>query len=70
LLVIVRCFELRWRDVVERLKEPTIVEPIDPRECRELDGLAALPGTLAIDHLCLEEAVDGLSKRVVVRVAL
>ena len=60
MLVIVRRLELRRWQVAERLEQSAIVEPIDPRERCELDSFAAAPRPVPVDHLGLEEAVDGL----------
>lgn len=42
-----------------------MVEPVDPVQGDKLDGVDAAPG-LAVDHLGLEQSVDGLGQRVVV----
>jgi hypothetical protein len=46
-----------------------MVEPVDPGERREFDGLEAPPGSAPMDHLGLVEAVDGFGERVVIGVA-
>jgi hypothetical protein len=46
-----------------------VIEPIDPRERRELDGVDAAPGTSSSDDLRLEKADDRLGQGVVVGVA-
>ncbi len=40
---------LGWGDVADRLKQPTIVEPVDPGQRGELDGLEAPPGSAPVD---------------------
>ena len=57
------------RDVSDGLEQATVVEPVDPFEGGELDGLEGLPGAAAVDDLGLVEAVDGLGQGVVVAVA-
>ena len=54
-LSIVRFLELSRRDVADRLKQPSVVEPVDPFEGRELDLFEVLPGPLVADHLGLVE---------------
>ena len=46
-----------------------MVEPVDPFEGGELDGLERAPGPLPADHLGLEEPDHGLGEGVVVAIA-
>jgi hypothetical protein len=69
LFCVVRRLELSWRNIAERLEQAAIVEPIDPLQRGELDGLAALPRPATVD-LGFEERVDGFGEGVVVGVAL
>ena len=62
-------FGLGGRDVVDRLRKASVVEPIDPFEPREFDGLKRFPRSTATDYLGLLKAVDGFGERVVIAVA-
>ena len=53
-----------WRAVADRLEEAAVTEPVDPLQGGELDGLEVAPGTTPLDHLCLEQADDGLDQRI------
>ena len=57
------------RDVSDRLEAAPVVEPVDPFEGCELDGLKTAPGSSAADHFRLEEADDALGEGVVIGVA-
>ncbi len=57
------------RNVADALQQPAMVEPVDPLQRRELDGLEAPPWTAPVDDLRLVEAVDRLGESVVVAVA-
>ena len=57
------------RDVSDRLEEAPVIEPVDPIEGCELDGLETAPGSPAADHFRLEEADDALGEGVVIGVA-
>jgi len=54
--------------VPDRPEQASLIEPVDPAECRELHVLQALPAT-TIDQLGLVEPVDRFGERVVIRVA-
>jgi hypothetical protein len=60
---------LRWGCPSDRLEEPFAVEPMDPFEGGEFDGLEAAPGAAPTDDLGLVQAVDRLREGVVVSVA-
>ena len=64
-----RCFELcRWH-VRAVAMQPVVVEPVDPRQRRELELVDVIPGPRRIgpeDALGLVEPVGGLRERVVV----
>ena len=62
-------FGLGGRDVSDGLQKASVVEPVDPFECRELDGLQRFPRSAPTDDLGLVKAVDGFGERVVVAVA-
>ena len=57
-LLIVARFILRWRHVTNRFEQPACVEPIDPLERGEFDGLDVSPRAVALNDLGLEEADD------------
>ena len=63
LSIVVR-FVLGGRHVANRFEQATRVEPIDPGQRREFDGLEMTPRALPLNHLCLEEADDRLRERV------
>jgi beta-lactamase superfamily II metal-dependent hydrolase len=65
---VVACLGFGRRDVADRLQQPAIVEPVDPGQCRELDGLEAPPRSAAVNDLCLVEAVDRFGESIVVAV--
>ena len=62
-------FGLGGRDVSDGLQKASVVEPVDPFEGRELDGLQRFPGSAPTDDLGLVKAVDGFGERVVIAVA-
>ena len=66
---IIALLSFSWRDVAERLHQPAMVEPVDPFQCCELDGFERSPWSTSMDHFGLVQAIDGLSERVVVKVA-
>lgn len=57
------------RDVADSLQQQAIVEPVDPGERRELDGLEASPGPAPVAGFGLVEAVVRLGEGIVVRVS-
>ncbi len=69
LLAIIHQFKLRRRNVADRFKQPTVVEPIDPFEGGVLDLVEITPGTTVVNDLGLEQSDDRLGEGVVVRVA-
>ena len=54
------------RDEADGLQKPAIVEPVDPLESCELDGLEVAPRSTSMDDLSLVEAVDRFGEGVVV----
>jgi len=46
-----------------------MVEPIDPFQCGELDGLEGTPRSAAVDHFSLVKAIDRFRQSVVITVA-
>ena len=63
------CFGFGRRNVAERLEQPAVIVPVDPLKCGIFDGLERPPWTPPMDHLGLEQAVDGFSEGVVVTVS-
>ena len=61
-------FRLGGWDVADGLEHASIVEPANPFEGGELHGLERAPRTAPMDHLGLEEADDGFSQDIVVRI--
>jgi hypothetical protein len=68
-LLIVACLEFSGRHVANRFEQSPVVEPIDPPEGGEFDGLEMTPGAFQLNHFRLEEPDDRFSERVVVGVA-
>jgi hypothetical protein len=68
-LGIVACFGLGGRDIPDGFEQAAGVEPVDPFEGGELDGLERPPRPPPMDHLSLEQAVDRLGQSIVVAVA-
>jgi len=64
-LIIIAGFDLGGRDISDRLEEASIVEPVDPFEGGELDGLEVAARSAPMDDLGLVEAVDRLGEGVV-----
>ena len=64
------CLELCGRDITKWPHQPMVVEPRDPFQRGQLDGLLCLPWATAVDHLGLVQAVDGFGQGVVIAVAL
>lgn len=57
----------RW-DIADGLRKAAVVEPIDPGQGGEFDGLKGLPGAL-VNDLRPVEVVDGCGQRIGVRIA-
>src|SRR3954465_9304599 len=57
------------RYVADGLQEPPVVEPVDPFQRGELDGLEVSPWPAAMDHLGLVEAVDGFGESIVIGIS-
>ena len=57
------------RYVVYGPQQPAIVEPVDPSQCRKLDGFKATPRAAPMNDLCLVEAVDPLGECIFIAVA-
>src|ERR1700761_4896302 len=68
-LGIVTRFGLGGRDISDRFEQATIVEPVDPFEGGKFHGFCTAPRAAPMDHLGLEQAVDGFGERVVVAVS-
>ena len=54
------------RYIADGFHDPSVVEPIDPFEGGELDGLEVSPWSAPVDHLSLVETVDGFGEGIVV----
>lgn len=57
-LSIVARFGLGGRDVANGFEEAPVVQPVNPFQGDEFDGLQGAPWSAAPDHLGLVEAVD------------
>ena len=57
------------RDVPDRLKDPPVVEPVDPFQRGEFHGLEGSPGSAPMNDLGLVEAVHRLGERIVVGIS-
>ena len=55
--------------VSDGLQEPSVIEPIDPFQGGELDGLEAAPWPAPVDHLGLVETVDGFGEGIVIGIS-
>ena len=62
-------FSFGGRDVADGFQEPSMVEPVDPFQGCELDGLQRSPWSASMDHLGLVKTIDGLGQGIVVAVA-
>jgi len=58
-----------WRDVSNRSHQPAMVEPVDPFEGSELDGLEETPGSAPVNQLGLIEPIDRFRQGVVAGIA-
>ncbi len=68
-LGIVARFSLGGRDIPDRFEQTTGVEPVDPFEGGELDGLERPPWSTPMDQFGFEQPVDRLGEGIVVAVA-
>jgi len=66
---VVIVLRLCGRHVADRLQYPSVIEPVDPLQRRELDGFEGSPGTATMDDLSLVQTVDRLGQSIVVAVA-
>jgi hypothetical protein len=55
--------------VSDGLQEPSVIEPIDPFQGGELDGLEAAPWPAPVDHLGLVETADGFGEGIVIGIS-
>lgn len=62
-------FVLGWRHEADRAEQTAMVEPIDPSQRGEFNGLQALPPIAPSNHLRLVQANHRFRHRIVVRVA-
>ncbi|MCW2283495.1 hypothetical protein M2323_001267 [Rhodoblastus acidophilus] len=60
---------LGWRDIADGFQQLAVVEPVDPFERRELDGLETPPRPAPMNDLGLVKRVDRFGERVVVGLA-
>ena len=58
-----------WRYVADGLQEPSVVEPVDPFEGGELDGLEVPPWSAPVDQLGLVKTVDGFGEGIVIGIS-
>ena len=68
-LGVVGVFCLGGRDVSDRLEKASVVEPVDPFEGGELDGLEGASGSAPVNDVRLEEADHRFGEGVVVAIA-
>jgi hypothetical protein len=68
-LGIIACFGLGGRDISDGFEQAAVVEPVDPFERGEFDGLDAAPRSAPVNDLGLVEAVDRFGESVVEAVA-
>ena len=66
---IVARFGFGRRNISDRLQQSPVIEPVDPFERGELDGLEVPPRPTPPDDLGLLESIDRLGERIVVAVA-
>jgi hypothetical protein len=66
---IVAGFGLGRRDIADGLEKAAMIEPVHPFEGGEFHGLGMTPRSPAVDHLSLEQAVDGFSEGIVIGIA-
>ena len=59
----------RRRHVADGLQQAAVVEPVNPFEGGEFDGLEGVPRAAPMDDLRFEETVDGFRQSVVIAVA-
>ena len=57
------------RDVADGLQQPAVAEPVDSFEGRVFHRFEGPPGSTAMDHLRLVEAIDRFGQSVVVAIA-
>lgn len=62
-------FMVNWWNIAERPEQPAAVEPVDSIQCRQIDCIDVPHGHESSNHFSLEQAVDALGQRVVVRVS-
>ncbi len=62
------CLGFGVRAAAQGLQEPAGIEPVDPFQGGELDGLEETPGPAMVDHLGLVEAMDSLGQGFVIGV--
>ena len=59
---VVYCFGFgRW-DVADRFEQASVVEPVDPFQCCELDGFERAPGSAPGYYFGLVETVNGFGE--------
>lgn len=67
-LIVVDFLELDRRDHPDLAVESTMIEPVDVLGRRELELVDALPGPAVADQLGLEQRVERLGQRIVIRI--
>lgn len=68
-LTIVSCFGFGGWNVADRPEQAAVIEPVDPFERRQFDGLQIAPRTAFMNDFRLVQTVNRLGQRIVVRVA-
>ena len=58
-----------WRDIADRLKQSSIVEPVDPCKGCKFNSFEGSPRSSAVNDLGLVKTIDGFGQGVVVAVA-
>ncbi len=65
---VVSFFGFGGRDVADEFEQSAVVEPVNPFQCRKLDGFKGSPWSTPVDHFCFVEAVDCLGQGIFIAV--
>ena len=65
---VISFFSFGWWDIANPLQQPPVIEPIDPFQRREFNGLEVPPRPIPMNDLSLVKPVDGFCERVVIRI--
>ena len=63
------CFGFCWRNISDGFEQAPAIEPIDPFQRCELDGLEGAPGSAAVDYFGLVKTIDGFGEGIVIGVS-